>query len=122
VTVETTKDRGATVPPAAPPGLPAALEVERLRAALLKSKRRTLAGSHVCRERCRSFRGGPHVPDCPYAALSAPPAYLAPLKELVAAAGEYAAWSMVRGGADDPFGLAAARRAVLAAYPELGEE
>ena len=124
MTVETTKDRGATVPPAAPPELLAArLEVERLRAALDNA-----LGFQCC---WQFVHGGPHSEACPRRLLSAPPPDLGPLKELVASA-----TSPIDSDAEDLYdrradietgwklrALASQRAAesVLAAYPFLGD-
>jgi hypothetical protein len=118
--------------PAGSPELLAALEVERLRAALAEAERMNgqwdeaqdppMYHCHVC---------GPRGPDkshegvrlsehyerpCPYAALSAPPPDLGPLRELVAA------WRAARlDSVIMPARLAAALDDLLAAYPCLGE-
>jgi len=125
VTVETTKDRGATVPPAAPPELLAALEVERLRGAVERAEarsrscyRETVSLDSWCRlcGQDSPWNEG-HKADCPFAALAAPPPDLGPLRELVAA------WRAARlDSVIMPARLAAALDALLAAYPCLGEE
>jgi hypothetical protein len=115
--------------PAGSPALLAALEVERLRAALRRAWTMLARDANGACSVLVPYGNGstipcgdapiaPHDPDCPFAVLADPPPDLGPLRELVAATVGFAGAS--EDGTQGPIGRA--RDALLAAYPCLGEE